>query len=146
MVPVWQMKWIQSVTYNVEKWLKEEKKGFLSPLSISSEEKDQLTMAGMQIFLQMETHMHLNAILLEGLLLMLRNPVFMVRNVEIWAVLPCNEVHLLMLRNRVIRLRNVQKWAVPSRKGFDFLMRRNRLFRLRNFRYRQCRHETTLIF
>ena len=50
-------------------------------------------------------------------LLMLRNSVFTVRNVEIWAVLYSNEVDLLMLKKRVCRLRIVQKCSVPSRKG-----------------------------
>ena len=73
-----------------------------------------------------------SAILQEGYLLMLRNRVFWVRNVEEWAVLSSNEVDLPMLRNRVFRLLKVQKCAVPSRKGLDLLMFRNRAFRLRN--------------
>ncbi len=36
-------------------------------------------------------------------LLMLRNSVFTVRNVENWAVLSSNDVDLLMLTNRVFR-------------------------------------------
>ncbi len=47
-------------------------------------------------------------------LLMLRNNVFTVRNVEIWAVLSSNEVDLLKLKNRVFRQRNNQKCAVQS--------------------------------
>ena len=61
-------------------------------------------------------------------LLMLRNSVFRVRNVEIWAVLSSNEVDLLMHRNRVFRLRNVEKCAVPSRKGVVLFILRNRVF------------------
>ena len=44
-------------------------------------------------------------------LLMFRDSVFTVRNVEIWAVLSSNEVNLLMLKNRVFcseTIRNVQ--------------------------------------
>ena len=47
-------------------------------------------------------------------LLMLRNSVFSVRNVELWAVLSSNEVDLLKFRNRVFRQRNDQKCAVHS--------------------------------
>ncbi len=52
----------------------------------------------------------------EGVLLMLRNNVFRVGKVIIWAVLSNNEVELLIPRKHVFRLRNVQKCAVPSRK------------------------------
>ena len=52
----------------------------------------------------------------EGVLLMLRNSVFRVGNVIIWAALSKNEVELLIPRKHVFRLRNVQKCAVPSRK------------------------------
>ena len=47
-------------------------------------------------------------------LLMLRNSVFTVRNVELWAVLSSNEVDYLMLKNRVFTKRNDQKFAVQS--------------------------------
>ena len=65
-------------------------------------------------------------------LFMLRNSVFTVRNVEIWAVVSINEVDLLMLRNRVFRLRIVQKCEVPFRKGDNLLKLSNYVFRLRN--------------
>ena len=41
-------------------------------------------------------------------------------------------VHLLMLRNLVFMLRNIQICAVPSWKDFDLLIPRNRILRLRN--------------
>ena len=47
-------------------------------------------------------------------LLILRNRVFRLRNVDIWAVVSNYEVDLLMLRNRVIRLRKGQIWAKPT--------------------------------
>ena len=64
-------------------------------------------------------------------LLMLRNRGFRLRIVQIWTVLSSNEVDLLMLRNCVFRLRNFQKWAVPTRNVVDLLLLRNRVFRLR---------------
>jgi hypothetical protein len=57
-VQVWQRKWIENVTDNVEKW---QKRVLLCPFSFSSKEKNQLTLAGMQILLQTETHMHAHA-------------------------------------------------------------------------------------
>ena len=45
-------------------------------------------------------------------LLMLRNSVFTVRNVENWAVLSSNDVDLPMSTNRVFRKRNGQKCAM----------------------------------
>ena len=39
---------------------------------------------------------------------------------------------LLMYRNAVFRVINVQIWAVPSNKYVDLLIHRNRVFMLRN--------------
>ena len=47
-------------------------------------------------------------------MLILKNSVFRVRNLEIWALLSIYEFELLMLRNRVMRLGNVYMWVVQS--------------------------------
>ena len=57
-----------------------------------------------------------------GRMLMLRNRVFSLRHVQIWAVSSCKGVDLLMLWNSVFSLWNVQVWGLPSCKGVDFLL------------------------
>ena len=69
---------------------------------------------------------------------MLKNHVFRLRNVQIWAVPTCKDFDLLMLRNRVFGLGYVHIWVVPSCKGVDFLMLRNHVYRLPNVNW-QCR-------
>ncbi len=49
-------------------------------------------------------------------LLMFRNSVFKLQNVQIWAVPTCKGVYLLIVRNGIFRLRNVQIRAVPPFK------------------------------
>ena len=72
-------------------------------------------------------------------LLLPRNRVFKLRNVQIWVVSSCKGVDLLMLRNRVYRLRNVKKCVVPSFKGSNYKCSGIAFSGCGMFRYGQCR-------
>ena len=50
-------------------------------------------------------------------LLMRRDRVFRLRNVQIWAVPSSKLVDLPSLRIRICGMRNVQVWAVPVARG-----------------------------
>ena len=63
-------------------------------------------------------------------MLMLRNSVFRLRNVEIRAVLSSNEVDLLVLRNRVLRLRKVHICVVLHWNVVVQLIFTNSVFKL----------------
>ena len=65
-------------------------------------------------------------------LLILRNLVFRLRNVQKWAVHSSKGVNLLILMNRVFRVRIIELWAMLSSNEVDLLMFRNRVFSLRN--------------
>ena len=66
------------------------------------------------------------------ILLMLRNRLFTLRNVEMWAVPSCMDFDLLIVRNRVFRFPDVQIWLALSWDFVDLLIFRNCVFKLEN--------------
>ncbi len=66
---------------------------------------------------------------------MVRNSVFRVRNVEIWAVLSINEVDLMKLRNRFFMVRNAQKCAILSSNETNLLMLGKAFSAFETFKY-----------
>ena len=81
-----------------------------------------------------------NAVPQGVVLLMIRNRIFRLRIVQIWAVPPWKGFDLLMPRNRVYSLGNVHIWGVPSVKVVDLMMFRNCFSTYETFRYGHCRN------